>query len=86
MRFDPKTEKFQSWAIPSGGGIVRHMVRGPDGRFGLALSGVNGVAIVEKNWTARLAQVALVEVEVLAIARARDGARGPAVKDRDDSA
>jgi hypothetical protein len=29
--------------------FVRHMVRGPDGRFGLALSGVNGVAIVEKN-------------------------------------
>jgi virginiamycin B lyase len=49
VRFDPKTEKFQSWIIPSGGGIVRHMVRGPDGRFGLALSGVNGVAIVEKN-------------------------------------
>ena len=49
VRFDPKTEKFQSWTIPSGGGVVRHMVRGPDGRFGLALSGVNGVAIVEKN-------------------------------------
>jgi virginiamycin B lyase len=49
VRFDPKSEKFQSWIIPSGGGIVRHMVRGPDGRFGLALSGVNGVAIVEKN-------------------------------------
>jgi virginiamycin B lyase len=49
VRFDPKTEKFQSWIIPSGGGVVRHMMRGPDGRFGLALSGVNGVAIVEKN-------------------------------------
>ena len=23
VRFDPKTEKFQSWAIPSGGGVVR---------------------------------------------------------------
>jgi virginiamycin B lyase len=49
VRFDPKTEKFQSWTIPSGGGIVRHMMKGPDGRFALALSGVNGVAIVEKN-------------------------------------
>ena len=28
VRFDPKTETFQSWAIPSGGvyaGIIRHM-------------------------------------------------------------
>jgi len=28
VRFDPATEKFQSWPIPSGGvyaGIVRHM-------------------------------------------------------------
>jgi virginiamycin B lyase len=25
VRFDPKTEKFQSWAIPSGYGIVRNM-------------------------------------------------------------
>jgi len=49
VRFDPKTDTFQSWPIPSGGGIVRHMVRGADGRFALALSGVNGVAIVEKR-------------------------------------
>jgi virginiamycin B lyase len=49
VRFDPKTEKFQSWPIPSGGGIVRHMMRGADGRFALALSGVNGVALVEKQ-------------------------------------
>ena len=25
MRFDPKAEKFQSWAIPGGGDIVRNM-------------------------------------------------------------
>ena len=25
MRFDPATEKFQSWAIPGGGDIVRNM-------------------------------------------------------------
>jgi hypothetical protein len=44
-----RPRRFRSWTIPSGGGVVRHRVRGPDGRFGLALSGVNGVAIVEKN-------------------------------------
>ena len=25
MRFDPETETFQSWAIPSGIGIIRHV-------------------------------------------------------------
>ncbi|WP_439106401.1 hypothetical protein [Congregibacter sp.] len=25
VRFDPSTERFQSWAIPSGVGIVRHV-------------------------------------------------------------
>jgi virginiamycin B lyase len=49
VRFDPRTQKFQSWIIPSGGGVVRHMVRAPDGKFALALSGVNGVALVEKQ-------------------------------------
>ena len=29
VRFDPKTEKFQSWAIPSGVGIIRHMRKTP---------------------------------------------------------
>ena len=24
VRFDPKTEKFQTFAIPSGGGVLRH--------------------------------------------------------------
>src|SRR5258708_1663244 len=49
VRFDPRTQKFQSWIIPSGGGVVRHMVRAADGKFALALSGVNGVALVEKQ-------------------------------------
>jgi virginiamycin B lyase len=34
VRFDPKSETFQSWAIPSGGvyaGIIRHMRRTRDG-------------------------------------------------------
>ena len=47
VRFDPKTEKFQSWIIPSGGGVVRHMMGTPDGDVLLACSGVNRVALVE---------------------------------------
>jgi virginiamycin B lyase len=47
VRFDPKTEKFQTWTIPSGGGIVRHMMATPNGNLVLALSGVNRVALVE---------------------------------------
>ena len=31
VRFDPKTERFQTWAIPSGGGVVRNMMPTPDG-------------------------------------------------------
>ncbi|MEN3382180.1 MAG: virginiamycin lyase, partial [Hyphomicrobiales bacterium] len=31
VRFDPQTEKFQSWAIPGGGDIVRNMDVTPDG-------------------------------------------------------
>jgi virginiamycin B lyase len=47
VRFDPKTEKFQTWAIPSGGGVVRHMMPTRDGQLALATSGVNGIALVE---------------------------------------
>jgi virginiamycin B lyase len=47
VRFDPKTEKFQSWAIPSGGGVVRNMVVTRDKGLALACSGVNRVALVE---------------------------------------
>ena len=47
VRFDLETHKFQSWAIPSGGGVVRNMVLAPDGELALALSGVNGVALVK---------------------------------------
>ena len=46
-RFDPATEKFQSWPIPSGGGVVRHMVTAPDGTLWLACSGVDRIARVE---------------------------------------
>ena len=45
VRFDPKTETFQKWNIPSGGGVVRNMVATSDGRLYLACSGVNKVAV-----------------------------------------
>ena len=47
VRFDPSTEKFQTWPIPSGGGVVRHMVAGPDGSLWLACSEVDTIAKVE---------------------------------------
>jgi virginiamycin B lyase len=47
VRFDPKSEKFQSWAIPSGGGVVRNMMATREGNLVLAESGVNKVALVE---------------------------------------
>ena len=47
VRFDPKTENFQTWVIPSGGGVVRNMDVTRDGNIVLACSGVNRVALVE---------------------------------------
>jgi virginiamycin B lyase len=46
VRFDPRGAAFQSWAIPSGGGVVRNMVATRDGKLALACSGVNGIALV----------------------------------------
>jgi len=46
VRFDTQTQKFQTWPIPSGGGVVRNMMPTPDGNLVLACSGVNGVALV----------------------------------------
>ena len=52
VRFDPKTEKFQSWIIPSGGGVIRNMVHTPDGSaLWLACSGVNRIAQVQIKGT-----------------------------------
>jgi len=45
VRFDPKTEKFQTWTIPSGGGVIRHM-HVSDHEIGIACSGVNRVGLV----------------------------------------
>ncbi len=47
VRFDPKTEKFQSWAIPGGGDIVRNMDVTRDGNPVTANSLVNQIGLVE---------------------------------------
>jgi virginiamycin B lyase len=47
VRFDTQTQRFQTWVIPSGGGIVRNMMATSDGDLVLACSGVNRVALVE---------------------------------------
>lgn len=47
VRFDPGTEKFQTWAIPGGGDIVRNMDVTPDGNPVLANSLANQVGLVE---------------------------------------
>jgi virginiamycin B lyase len=47
VRFDPGTATFQTWAIPSGGGVVRNMMKTKDGHhLVMACSGVNRVALV----------------------------------------
>jgi virginiamycin B lyase len=51
VRFDPATAAFQSWPIPSGGGVVRHMVTAPDGSLWLACSGVDRIARVQVTAT-----------------------------------
>jgi virginiamycin B lyase len=47
VRFDPKTETFQSWIIPGGGNIVRNTSVSPAGDFVLANSLVNTVTLVK---------------------------------------
>jgi virginiamycin B lyase len=47
VRFDIKTEKFQSWIIPGGGGVVRNIKSTGDGKIVMAESGVNKIALVE---------------------------------------
>lgn len=46
VRFDIKTEKFQTWAIPSGGVVVRNLSLTKDGNIAIASSGVNRVGVV----------------------------------------
>jgi virginiamycin B lyase len=49
VRFDPKSEKFQSWPIPSGGihaGIIRHMRPTRDGNLLIHQSSTNRIMLV----------------------------------------
>jgi len=49
VRFDPRAETFQSWAIPSGGvyaGIVRHMRATRDGNLLIHQSSTNRIILV----------------------------------------
>jgi len=48
VRFDIKTQKFQSWLVPGGGGVVRNIKTTDDGKnIVMAESGVNKIALVE---------------------------------------
>jgi virginiamycin B lyase len=47
MRFDLRTQAFQTWVIPSGGVVVRNMMTTRNGNLVLACTGVNRVALVE---------------------------------------
>ena len=47
VRFDPKTERFQTWIIPGGGGVVRNIMPTREGNIAIAESGVNKVGVVE---------------------------------------
>ena len=46
VRFDPTDSSMRSWPIPSGGGVVRHMVTAPNDDVWLACSGVDRLARV----------------------------------------
>lgn len=47
VRFDSKAKTFQTWAIPSGGVVIRNMMATANGNLVMACSGVNRVALVE---------------------------------------
>ena len=47
VRFDPKVKTFEAWPIPSGGGVVRHMVSTPEGDLYIACSGKDKVGVVK---------------------------------------
>src|SRR3546814_14114831 len=52
VRFDPATESFQSWPIPSGGvyaGIVRHMRETRDGNLLIHQSSTNRIIRVDRS-------------------------------------
>ena len=45
VRFDPRTEKFQTWAMPALGGVVRNVTPTSDGKLVMTYSNVNRVAL-----------------------------------------
>jgi virginiamycin B lyase len=47
VRFDPEFQTFQTFLIPSGGGVIRNMMTTDDGNLVLACSAMNRVALVE---------------------------------------
>jgi virginiamycin B lyase len=47
VRFDPRTEAFQSWAIPGGGDIVRNMDVNTDGNPVTSNSLINQIGVVD---------------------------------------
>jgi virginiamycin B lyase len=47
VRFDPRTERFQTWIVPSGGIVIRNMMTMRDGNIAIASSGANRVGYVE---------------------------------------
>jgi virginiamycin B lyase len=49
VRFNPRTETFQSWAIPSGVGIVRNVWPTADGNLLIHQSSSNRVGMVKIN-------------------------------------
>ena len=49
VRFDPKTEKFQSWTIPSGVGIIRNMWVTKDKNLLIHQSSSNQIGLVKIN-------------------------------------
>jgi virginiamycin B lyase len=57
VRFDPKNEKFQTWAIPAGGGVIRNMMHFANGNLALTESGENVVALVTVKNVNKIAQV-----------------------------
>jgi virginiamycin B lyase len=46
VRFDPVKTTFQSWIIPSGGGVVRNIDVTRDGNLALACTGVNRIGLM----------------------------------------
>ncbi len=56
VRFDPKTEKFQTWAIPAGGGVIRNMMHFANGNLAITESGENVVALVTVKNGNKMAQ------------------------------